>query len=323
MSNGDQYFPHELSGTSWTVIPNHALFAIPVTPPHAPKDPCPCGSGKKYRKCHGAATSPRINGCLVEFPAGPTPALRRIDVDPATGVVRFVDEALNPLMPEPWFAFVLGYEGKKGFRAIVAIPNVPDGVATSVQAALDKFDLLVCVDSSWEPNTKHRSVTSAMVLGRRENGRFFERSEFSIEVIDRASHANAEAIGIVMTADILETEYPDARRVGIVTDYDAKKILIFNKRLIAVAGNFLPIPRRCELIYASDATRDTEINVIMACVNKRVQELRELLTRTAEQTGDRFWRQDIPGAPFKRWRRWRREEVATPSGPDYRFYPTD
>jgi SEC-C motif len=32
-------------------------------------DPCPCGSGKKYKKCHGASIPPRDGGDEMGVPA--------------------------------------------------------------------------------------------------------------------------------------------------------------------------------------------------------------------------------------------------------------
>ena len=47
-----------------------------IAPPSSRNDPCPCGSGKRYKHCHGSATAP------VEMPepppanAGPVEAAR-------------------------------------------------------------------------------------------------------------------------------------------------------------------------------------------------------------------------------------------------------
>jgi preprotein translocase subunit SecA len=36
-------------------------------------DPCPCGSGKKYKKCHGAGGPPPTSGAKPAVPPAPPP----------------------------------------------------------------------------------------------------------------------------------------------------------------------------------------------------------------------------------------------------------
>src|SRR5690349_7319661 len=88
---------------------------IPVV---GPREPCPCGSGKRYKSCHGLAAA-RAAGTLVRRPFEGLPgecdwvAMREI-VPAATATVSLVGDAAGrpttvaTILPMAWPAFVGG-----------------------------------------------------------------------------------------------------------------------------------------------------------------------------------------------------------------------
>jgi uncharacterized protein YecA (UPF0149 family) len=50
---GHDHAAHQRNGTSLH-LGGTAASAAPLTDKPGRNDPCPCGSGKKYKKCHGA-----------------------------------------------------------------------------------------------------------------------------------------------------------------------------------------------------------------------------------------------------------------------------
>ena len=69
-----------------TLTPNTSVaVSTPVPEQTGRNEPCPCGSGKKYKRCHGVDAAPKLSVPAVA-PAGPNPALGGFDpsqMDPA------------------------------------------------------------------------------------------------------------------------------------------------------------------------------------------------------------------------------------------------
>src|SRR5271156_2075961 len=42
-------------------------------------EPCPCGSGKKYKRCHGVAAAPKITPPKAGAPGGMPPGMENMD----------------------------------------------------------------------------------------------------------------------------------------------------------------------------------------------------------------------------------------------------
>jgi hypothetical protein len=93
MANVTYTAPTETGEVETTVDPATVRRAVPRV---GRNEPCPCGSGKKYKHCHGALTDPPCAAAPLP-PRGTTPAARQ-SVPPRSGLNTF--RSLHFFRPE-------------------------------------------------------------------------------------------------------------------------------------------------------------------------------------------------------------------------------
>lgn len=162
-------------------------MTTPISPPRSRNDPCPCGSGQRYKHCHGAqpaATAPSPSRAVASDPTTPPDAAARAGVaahasgDLATAERRYSDAlAVHPEHPTALhYLGVLRYQqGRLDDalplleRSVALVPGEPEfhnNLGLALAAAQRDADAIDAYERALARKPDHAGALSNLGLAR-------------------------------------------------------------------------------------------------------------------------------------------------------------